>query len=469
MTHDVVVIGAGVSGLAIAYDLQQAGHDVIVLERQVVVGGNAISERFDGFLMEHGPSTMNAFVPEASDFSKELGLAGTRIDLGAGVRKRYIRDGDYLHGISANTFGFLTSPYLSAAARLSVLCEFVRKPRVATGEETIHDFVSRRFGREFADKVMEPLTAGLFAGDAQRLSVAAAFPKLVEFERRYGSITRAVIASRRGSQPGKRLFSWPDGIATLPRALAAQLGDRVKTGATVTRINRSSHGFDITTTSGTMRSRALVMAVQPHVAAMLVEPLDADAASAAGDIAAPPLSVVFTGFQRSQVAHPLDGLGFLSTKGTAQIVTGAQFNSTMFKGRAPAGHASISSYVGGVRNPDLARLPADELIALTSEELRDLLGIRGKAAVQRVRHWSRGLPQYTIRHGERVRTIDGTSERVEGLFLVGNYLHGVSVANCLATARKTAAKVSAQLSDTGQDNRNLDVIARSAVAFRHAN
>ncbi len=469
MTHDVVVIGAGVSGLATAYDLQQAGHDVIVLERQVVVGGNAISERFDGFLMEHGPSTMNAFVPEASDFSKELGLAGTRIDLGAGVRKRYIRDGDHLHGISTNALGFLIAPYLSLAGRFSMMCEVFRTARRTSGEETIHDFVTRRFGREFADKVMEPLAAGLFAGDSRRLSVSAAFPKLVEFEQRYGSITRAVIAARRGSQPGNRLFSWPDGIASLPRALAAQLGDRVRTGITVTRIGRSAHGFDVTTNSGTVRSRALVLAVQPHVAAMLVEPLDPDAASAAGDMEAPPLSVVFTGFQRSLVVHPLDGLGFLSTKGKAQIVTGAQFNSTMFHGRAPTGHVSISSYVGGARNPDLLGLPADELLALTNEELRDLLGIKGDAVVQRVRHWPRGLPQYTIGHGERVSKIEDANERLEGLFFVGNYLHGVSVANCLATARTTAAKISAQLSDETQSNCDLDVSTSSAGASRRAN
>jgi len=446
MNCDVAVIGAGVSGLAVAYDLSRSGHDVTVLERQVSVGGNAISERVNGFLMEHGPSTMNALVPEANEFSDDLGLADSRIDLSTDIRKRYLRDGNHLHGIATHAFGFLTSPYLSIASRLSILCEIFRRRRDSDNEETIHEFVSRRFGREFADKVMEPLTAGLFAGDSRKLSVEAVFPKLVEFERRYGSVTRAVINARRGSQPGRRLFSWPEGIATLPSALAACLGDRVKTATTVKHLHRSKQGFEAETTTGTVRARALVLAVQPHVAAMLLEKLDPDAATAAGDIAAPPLSVVFFGHQRRQVAHPLNSLGFLSVRDDTNIVTGAQFSSTMFAGRAPAGHVSLTSYIGGARNPDLARMTEPELFALAGEDLTGLLGITGEPVVQRLRHWPRGLPQYTLGHAGRIRIIESAGERVEGLFLVGNYLHGVSIANCLATARATAAKIDAQLS-----------------------
>lgn len=444
MNCDVLVIGAGISGLASAYELSRSGLDVIVLERQVVVGGNAISERVNGFLMEHGPSTVNALVSEANQFAEQLGIAKSRVDLGTGIHKRYLRDANGLHGIRTHALGFLTSPYLSIAGRLSVVCEYFRPQRNKDGEETVHEFVARRFGREFAEKVMEPLAAGLFAGDSRQLSVAAVFPKLVEFEERYGSVTRAVIEARRGTQPGSRLFSWPEGIATLPRALAVSLGKRVRTGTTVKRLRRSKHGFDAETTAGIISARSLVVAAQPHVAATLLENIDPDAAIAAGEIAAPPLSVVFLGFRRSQVAHPLDSLGFLSTKDNAQIVTAAQFCSTMFPGRAPPGHVSLACYVGGARSPEMARLPPRELFARTQEDLIDLLGITGKPVIQRLRHWPRGLPQYTNGHTERIRIIEGANKRIGGLFLVGNYLHGVSVANCLATARAVTAEINAQ-------------------------
>ena len=454
MSHDVIVIGAGVSGLAAAYDLSQSGHDVIVLERQVVVGGNAISERMGGFLMEYGPSTMNGLIPRTNEISYELGLTSSRVELGDGVRKRYIRDAGDLHGIPIHAFGFLTSPYLSMAARISIMGELVRRRNEVDNEETVHEFVSRRFGREFADKVMEPLVAGLFAGDSRRLSVAAVFPKLVEFEQHYGSVTRAVINARHGKQPGKRLFSWREGISTLPRALAASLGSRIKTAITVKRLVRLQDGFEVGTSAGSVRAKSVVLAVQPHVAAMLLEDLDSEAAVAAGDIAAPPISVVFLGMQRSQVAHPLDSLGFLSVRDKANVVTGAQFCSTMFPDRAPPGHVSIASYVGGARNPELALVPEPELLALVREDLNELLGLKGEPVVQRSHHWSRGLPQYTVGHPERVRVIESSNERVNGLFMIGNYLHGVSVANCLATAEAAGAKIKAQLA--AGTRRNFD-------------
>lgn len=443
MTHDVAVIGAGVSGLATAHELTRQGRDVVVLERQVGVGGNAISERIGGFLMEHGPSTMNAAVPEALEVAQDLGLAGSSVELGANVRKRYLLDAGKLSGISVHPLGFFTSGYLSLPARLSMLAEVLRPRRAAPADESIYDFTRRRFGDEFARKVMDPLVAGLFMGDSTMLSVGAVFPRLVEFERKFGSVTRAVMNARRGSHPGRRLFSWPGGIGTLPRRLAQQLGARIYTGTTVRRIAPLSSGFDVeTASSGTVRARSVVLAVQPHVAAALLDKVDPQAAGAAGGIAAPPIGVVYLGYARAQVSHPLDGLGFLSTRDDSRAVTGALFCSTMFEGRAPEGCVAISCYVGGARNPGLARLPGNDMIALAHEELSGVLGIKGQPVLSRVRHWARGLPQYHLGHPDRRKVLESTDERIPGLILTGNYLQGVSIANCLASARAAARKAS---------------------------
>jgi len=398
--------------------------------------------------MEHGPSAMNAAVPEARAVSRRLGLDAFALDLGANVRRRYLLDRGRLHGIATHPLGFFASSYLSPRARLSMLAEIVRAPRAAGApEETIHDFAARRFGAEFADKVMGPLAAGLFMGDARALSVDAAFPRLVAMERAHGSIARAVLAARRGGQPGRRMFSWPGGIATLPRRLAALLGARVRTGVAVTRIVRARGGFSVETAgAGAVRARALILAVQPHVAAQLLEGLDPDAAAAAGAIAAPPVAVVFFGWRRAQVAHPLDGLGFLGAGGAGRVVSGAQFCSTMFPGRAPKGRVAVACYVGGARAPEAARLPAPDLIALAQAEMADLLGVAGAPEVARVRHWPLGLPQYALGHAARREALESARQRVPGLFLTGNFLGGVSVADCLASARAVAERAEAVLS-----------------------
>ncbi len=454
--HDVIVIGGGISGLAAAHDLTARGLDVQLLERQVRVGGNAISERFDGFLMEHGPTTFNASVPEAVEQISSLGLLDQADDLGPNVKQRYLRDGGKLTGIAASPMGFFKSDYLSKKARLRILLEGLIPRNKSGKEESIHAFVARRFGREFADKVMEPMAAGIFMGDSKQLSISGAFPKLAEMEQKLGSITRGVLRAKRGSEPGRHLYSWDRGIATIPQTFAAGVGTRIHTGITVLGLGKIASGFKVETSHGTRMARAVVLAVQPHVAASLLESIDPDGAVAAGQIAAPPINVAFFGYRREQVEHPLNGLGFLSTKDDARILSGAQFASTMYRGRAPDGYVSISAYAGGVRNPELAAMPESGLIAQMHKELAEMLGIKGAPVVTKLRRWALGLPQYTIGHTARQTVFMQTPKRVEGLFVTGNYTQGVSVANCLKSAAATAVNVAGFLAT---NQRSADVFS----------
>lgn len=449
---DVTVIGGGISGLATGYMLHRQGWDVLVLERQAKAGGNAISERASGFLMEHGPSTVNATIPEALTLSSDLGLEPSRCDLSDAVRNRYlVKDGE-LSGIAAHAMGFLLSDYLSPGGRLRLLSEPLVPRQKSGDEETVAEFCGRRFGSEFVERIMDPLVGGLYAGMADSLSVSAIFPRLVEMERRFGSITWAVLRARflGKTMPGKRLYSWRDGIGALPGALTAQLGSSVRTGVTVRRLIAAPGGFLVDTgRDGKIKTRAVVIAAQPHVAAGLLEGVDADAAAAAGEIAAPPLAVVFLGFKRSQVEHPLDGLGFLTPVGERRNLTGAQFSSVMFPGRAPDGHVALTGYLGGGRSPELGTVSADEAIDMARAEFRDLLGARGDPVIARARHWPRGIPQYAIGHSARLFTLERLGETVPGLYVTGNYFDGPSVGACVARAVKTAVAVGGYLQADG--------------------
>ncbi len=466
---DVAVIGGGVSGLATALELKRRGLAVTVLERQTRAGGNAVSERFGGFLMEHGPSTVNAGARAAGDLSRALGLEDRRCDLGAGVRRRYLVKDGSLRAISVHPLGFLFSDYLSWKARARLAAELA-VGRGAGADETVARFCTRRFGAEFTASVIDPLVGGLYAGRASELSMAAVFPRLIEMEERHGSIALAVLRRRLagGTMPGRRLFSWRGGIGTLPRTLAAALGDTVRTGIAVRKVVRHAGGFVVdAAAAGKLHARGVVLATQPHVATQLLAPLDGEAAEAAGGISAPPLAVAFLGYRRDQVAHPLDGLGFLAAEGEGRHLAGAQFCSTMFPGRAPAGHVSLAAYVGGARAPERAGLAAEDIAELAHEEFRDLLHVKGRPVVARVRQWPLGLPQYRLGHGRRVETLRGLHDRVPGLFVTGNYLSGPSIGACLDEAQATATLVSRAFSvDLAACNAaEADKLGRPARAF----
>ncbi len=445
---DVAIIGGGVSGLAAAHSLRHRRRRVVVLERQTRAGGNAISERIGGFLMEHGPSTVAAESEAARDLSASVGLDDMKCDLGEGVRKRYLVGQGRLHGISAHPMGFLTSKYLSPGARARILAEpFIRRSPDSS-RESIADFCGRRFGDEFAARVIDPLVGGIYAGCASRLSVTASFPKLVQLERDWGSITYGMMRRRfaGGRMPGSRLFSWREGIGTLPRALAGILGPSVHTGVAVRRLERHGGKFRIDAgRAGKFTARAVIVATQPSVAACLLDGVDDAAADAAGGIAAPPLAVVFLGYRKQQVGHPLDGLGFLTPQDEGRTLTGAQFCSTMFPDRAPEGCVSVAGYFGGARAPQTARLPAEELIHMARGEFADLLGARGEPVVARVRHWPLGLPQYEVGHEDRVAILRNAGQRRRGLFITGNYFAGPGIASCLSHAIETAARVERHL------------------------
>lgn len=464
---DVAVVGGGVSGLSCGYFLARRGFDVAVLERQIRAGGNAISERIGGFLMEHGPSSVSALHADVSDLSRDLGLDTQRLGLGANVRHRYLAKGGMLAPISARPSGFLTAPYLSLGGRARMIAEIAVPLGRHHPDESVAEFFRRRFGREFTERVIDPLAGGLFAARAEDLDMAAVFPRLAEMERRYGSVTLGVLARMMtgGRMPGGRLFSWRDGIGALPAVLARRLGGRLVTGVAVRRVVRQSRGFVVDAgPAGTFGARSVMIANQPHVAANLIGRLSEAAAAELASIPAPPISVVFLGYRRDQVAHPLDGLGYLTPSGQMRTVSGALFCSTMFAARAPEGHIALSLYIGGARAGDAARLPANEVIALARADVEDLLGARGEPVLARVRHWPRGLPQMTRGHGHRLAAIGRAQEQIPGLFLTGNYFEGPGLAACVARAGKAAGEAASFLRcDRGSGTRPRRAIVAAAA------
>lgn len=449
---EVIVVGAGISGLTAAYLLRAGGHDVTVFDQGDGPGGRMRSERIDGFLMEHGANSMVGPAPAVENLIAGLGLGGEKVTRGAAARNRYLVRAGRAHALPVTPGRFFMSGFFSLAGRLRLLLE----PWVAAhrDDETVAAFTRRRLGQEMLDYVMDPLAAGLYAGDPRQLSVSAVFPQLKRLERCHGSIVLGAIGARlrRDGQPaaygpGKRLlFSFRQGLGVLPRSLAKSLAGRIFPGHRVESVRRGAGGrLRVSVRGGGatqwVMADSVVVALPAYAAANVLDGLDRHAAETLAEISHPPLAVVFLGYRADAIAHPLDGLGVLMPAIEKRGVLGMLFSSTLYPGRAPAEHVALTAYVGGARQPQLAMLGADELAALVNREVRQLLGGRAAPVLVRTRCWRRGLPQPGVDHARRLGRIAAAESEQDGLFLTGNYFSGVSAAACIEQAVGTAQRV----------------------------
>ena len=461
---EVIVVGAGISGLTVAYLLRAGGHDVAVFDQGDVPGGRMRSERIDGFLMEYGANSIMTPAPAAETLVAQLGLDAEKVTRNAAARWRYLVRGGRMRGLPLQTWRFLLCDFFSLPGRLRMLMEPFVPAR--HDDETVADFVRRRFGNELLDYVVDPLVGGLLAGDPEQLSVGAAFPRLKQFERCAGSVIGGILKSRfqHGAKsaindPRRRVLnSFRQGMGTLPRAAAQRLTGRVFLGHRVEAVHhRAGGGYRVKVRHGGVAqwtaTDSIVVALPAYAAAAVLWDLDQRIAGALAEIHHPPLAVVFLGYRARSIAHRLDGVGVLAPAVEKRSALGMLFSSTLFAERAPAEHVALTAYVGGARQPQLALLKPDELQDLVHGEVRQLLGGRAAPLMARTHCWRHGLPQPGLDHAQRLDGIAARATDHAGLFLTGNYFSGVSTAACIEQAVSTARRVERYLAARSERGR----------------
>jgi len=439
------VLGAGATGLTAAWHLRRAGIPAVVLEASSRCGGAIETVREGGWLHESGPNTLLEGPGEASDLVEALGLGPRRLYAAQAAKHRYVLKGGRLVPMPASPGRFLGTRLFSWRAKLGLAGEVLRPRGRSAGDETVADFTVRRLGREFLDYAVDPFVGGVYAGDPARLSVRHAFPKLFALEREHGSLIRGAIRLRNASGgPRGRILSFPEGLEELPRALAAQLGDSLRLGARVLALERAGPGWRVAfERSGETRLEAFSAVICALPADGLARlRLDGFAAPGAfsplSEIEHPPVASVFTGFRREDVTHPLDGFGVLVPRAEGRNILGTLFSSSLFPGRAPAGHVALTTFVGGTRQPALARLDDDALMSLVQAELAALLGVRAAPVFVRVRRHPRAIPQYEVGF-DRFQSIYSDAEAsAPGLYIGGNCRDGVALSACIASGRRLA-------------------------------
>ena len=482
---DVVVVGGGVTGLTSAYAVasQRPELKLLLLEERERVGGNIRTERVEDFLIDAGPDSFLRTKPEGAALCRELGLESEFLSTRPEARSAYVVHHGKLERLPAGMVlavptrlgPMLSTPLLSLPAKLRVLGDVVLPASKQAHDESIGEFLARRFGKEAALRIGAPLLGGIYAGDVEELSVRATFPQLVDLEERYGSVIYGLFAAQRararGQSPngsverGSRLrrarelvrwmrreaehapspfLSLRSGLGTLVQSLEARLPPgAVRTQTPVRAIERDGDRFVVRAEGGdVVRARGVLLCTPAHAAAAALP--SGTLASVLGEIPYVSTATVFLAFSEHDISRELDGVGFIVPTGESQLLAGTWISSK-WEARAPQGSVLLRAFIGGKKHPHLLEQTDAELIELALRELSRLMGLLGEPRLARVYRYVNASPQPTVGHPARLERIRSELAAIPGLALAGAAYEGVGIPDCVRQARAAAQTVLGQL------------------------
>lgn len=444
----VAVLGGGITGLSAALMLQKEGIEATVFEKKEQVGGLIQSRQTDGWLTELGPNTLMVRDQKVWDLLDDLGLDTEVLEANSEAARRYILKEGELMPLPSSPLSFVRTELLSASAKFRLL----KEPFISAGEkedENISNFISRRLGKEVLDYAVNPFVAGIFAGDPDQLSIKHTFSKLHELEQTYGSLLKGMLKQGKKNSARKALISFKEGLQSLPLAISDKLGNRLHTNREVTELNYTGGRWQLHFRDGSLSEHDAIIATIPIQALqklITAEEAQPSLYRSLNKIFYAPMSVIHLGYREEQLGHPLDGFGMLIPEKEQRKLLGTLFSSTLFPGRAPDGHALLTNFIGGAREPGLTHQAGSDLIELIKKELTPLLDIKGEPVFTSHTRWDKAIPQYEMGYDQQLEAMKQLEQHLPGLYLCGAYRGGVSVPDCISNGMQKAGEVASQLS-----------------------
>ena len=476
---DVVVAGGGISGLAAAYRAHRSGASVVLLDTGTNVGGVMQSDVINGFLVEHGPTSMAA-TQQSTTLLHELGIGDDIVLPPTSAARRYVvRDG-LMQALPSSPGSLLRSDLLSAGGKMRLLAEpFITRRDYSADEESLGALVRRRFGQEVLDYFVDPFVSGVCAGDPEKLSSRHVLRMLAELEHDHGSVL--VGAIKRGRQRKEKreghIVALKRGMNQLPQAFRKMLDGACIPDATLLKVETTRDGFVLACRIGagveSVMADSFVCALPSHILPSVEWPVDwHEHIMRMSQVKYAPVCTVALGFRREDVAHPLDGFGVLIPSIEKRGILGALFNSSMFPGRAPADSVLVTAFVGGARMFDTGRRATDGAPMLDAamcertaiQELTQLLGIRAAPTMTSVAHWDRGIPQLEVGHYQAMNAASAIEIAAPKVLFTGSYLSGAAIGDCLTHGARAGEHAAAGMVRSRSSQANN--LAESAGALR---
>jgi oxygen-dependent protoporphyrinogen oxidase len=465
----VVIVGGGISGLSAAYFLQEkvreSGEEVetLLVEKDQHLGGSILTEKIDGFVIEGGPDCFLSEKPWTLKLCARLGIEDQLLNTNEN-RRTFILSHGKLHAlpegfmllVPTSFTPFIRSTLISPFGKIRMAMDWFIPRGRSEEEESLAEFVSRRLGKEALEKIAEPLVAGIHASVPETMSLKATFPRFLDLEQEYGSLIRGMLVRRKKfaqfmknrKGPERTMFvTLRNGMGELIETLRSRLNSESifleKQVISLEQENRKSAPSYSIKTDGDeiLEADVVILATPSFVSGDLVSGFDKPLRDLLHTIPYVSSAIIHLAYRGSEIRLPLDGFGFVVPRTEKRNIMASTWTSVKFANRAPDGNVLLRVFVGGAKNETALQLSDDEMIAMSREELRHIMGIEANPVFTRVYRWEKSMPQYQLGHLERATEIEQGILRHPGLYLTGCAYRGVGISDCIHEGELMADKV----------------------------
>jgi protoporphyrinogen/coproporphyrinogen III oxidase len=455
----VIVVGGGITGLATAYYLKkEAKERSIPLEIKLIeasnrLGGVIHTVHKNGCVIEKGPDSIIARKTNGIQLIEELGLKDQVIANTAG--KSYILVKGKLHtmpegsfmGIPTQVMPFVFSGLFSPFGKLRAAGDFILPKSEPKEDQSLGEFFRRRLGDEVVENLIEPLLAGIYAGDIDKLSLMTLFPNFYTMEQEYRSLVlglkKTVPAAPKAKVPSKKgmFISLKKGLGEIVKQLEIQLGDIVSKGTAVTKVERKGESYYVTLANGVVEEATTVVIASDHFNAqkMLSQYAFMDSFK---DMPATSVANVAMAFSKSAIKQDIDGTGFVVSRHNDHRITACTWTHKKWPGSCPDDMALLRSYVGKPSDQDVVNLSDEEIIEIVMKDLNKTMNITEKPVLYEISRWKQSMPQYNVGHKERMKDVkESLAKELPGVFLAGSSFEGLGIPDCIGQGKAAVQKV----------------------------
>lgn len=446
---DIVIVGAGLTGLTLAFYLKKKGKDVLIVEKMAKTGGVIQTILDDEFTYETGPNTGVVGNPEVAELFEDLEGLCLLEQANPKAKRRLIWKNGKWRAIPSGLFSAVTTPLFSLSDKFRILGEPFRK-KGTNPDENLADLVKRRLGVSFLNYAVDPFISGVYAGDTKYLIPRYALPKLYALEHEYGSFIKGTMqkAKERKNNPRlqkatREVFSAKGGLKNLIGALTEKVGkENILLNAQKTIINPCNGGFEIKSETNTeilqIRTKKVITTVGGYLLTNLLPFLSTEEKKPFEELKYASVVQAIVGYKNWK-GIDLNAFGGLVPTIEKRNILGALFTSSFFTGRAPKNGALISVFLAGTKRPDIFEMDDMEIEDIISREFRQMMGVPVfRPDLFEIFRYKYAIPQYGLSSGKRFEIINIIQQKYPGLILAGNIRDGIGMADRIKQARTIA-------------------------------